>query len=161
MNAQHGMTGVIITSKIEIDLEGNKSAEFYAYRNGALEGKLIVDSSDGLGFLLKSIYTDMLPKEQRISGLGTVLLQVAAKIAKAFNDDKILLAAVKSPAEAHLGPFYAKFGFSSEYGENLSALLDALGNPSVNMEASPDELDHATGTYLSDKGWTFGKWKRS
>ena len=115
------------------------------------------DYGDG-NFYLTDLYTNKLPKDARVKGMGTILLHQVACLANQNEYGCIKLAATRSPDEQHPAPFYQRFGFSlnREFhaDESVSECVKNNHGMTIHMLADTNNVLEQTTHYLgSDNNW--------
>ncbi len=163
MTARNGQNDILIVGTFDLTDPDSWTADFSAIHKGVEVGDLKVISYTGTGFYLTDINTASVPEEQRVSGLGSVLLHVAAIMASQFGYGEIELGATKKK-ETHPGPFYKKFGFQTDFSldawaGNLAAFLTAHGDKTIKMTGNTQDVAAQTGAYIAGKEWELGEWR--
>lgn len=144
--------GIPISFNREIDFQCGLDVSIKASIFGKPLGVVkAADYGDG-NFYLMSLYTDKLPKEDRVKGAGTILLHQMACLASQYEYGCIKLAATRSPNEPHPAPFYQRFGFSlnKEFhaDESVSECVKNNHGMTIHMLADTNTVLECTKQYL-------------
>ncbi len=163
ITARNNDINVVIVGTFDLTDPGNWSADFTAIQGDTQVGDLNVVSYKDRGFYLTNINTAKVPPDQRVAGLGAILLHVAAVMAMKFGFREIDLSATRKK-DAHPGPFYKKFGFRTdfslqEWSGNLAEYLSTHGNKTINMKGDAQTVADQTGQYATGKNWQFSQWR--
>ncbi|WP_158539521.1 MULTISPECIES: GNAT family N-acetyltransferase [unclassified Pseudomonas] len=144
--------GIPISFSSEVDFESTFDAAIKASIAGQLLGVVkAADYGDG-NFYLTDLYTNKLPRDARIKGMGTILLHQMACLANQYEYGCIKLAATRSPGEQHPAPFYERFGFSlnKEFhaDESVSECVEQNHGMTIHMLADTNKVLEYTKHYL-------------
>lgn len=165
------------TVEIEEDEEDEEDADnstviaqFHAYKGNAVVGQLRVERMGGL-FLLTDIRTDYGDDRPRVSGLGKILMMVAARMARALGQDVIRLAAHKDPDKAHPATYYEGFRFSpqGEVAEMMRgfdwSLTQYIGTfpeqDTIHMTGSTNQVLPTATEKATGAGWSIDPWRKA